>query len=299
MRSATSRNTSNDDSTASISTVALHCCANALGNASCAVSIDRLTPLSFKLGVGMGQKPGRRNQNRSPKNKSVAEVEAVQVETGEMRGKPEYISLTWDPIHYLGKLNGATPYHRTNDVVVNFTPLEDTIHPVKLNFPVPLEEKTDNPEGFKFHWEKLTYAFQLPDPAQFPALSIEPDDERVVARFIGTCLNLATYTVFNDGGGISITSHEGEWSVSAEFPSHQEFVGLSGTFRQLHNPPDEASYSKVKGIIHKATRLLEGDDLERARDLSKLWDRARKSLNKKMMSTIVCEQVLGDLGRVS
>ncbi|CAH0189921.1 hypothetical protein [Rhodococcoides fascians] len=248
----------------------------------------------------MSKQSGRRNQNRPPKKKPAARIERVAAEEStaqenELNFKPEFISLTWDPIHYLGRLIGATPDRASDKVVVDFMPIEDTIHPVKLNFPIPLVDKALDPKGFRFHWEKLTYAFQLPDPAQFPPVTIEPEEQRVVARFIQTCLQLAQYTVLNGSGGISINSNEGEWSVSANFPSHQEFVGLSGTFRQLHNPPDEASYSSVKRIIDAAAGRLEGDDLERARDLSRVWDKTRKALLKKMMSTIVCEKVLGDL----
>ncbi|MDV6262183.1 hypothetical protein [Rhodococcoides yunnanense] len=175
-------------------------------------------------------------------------------------------------------------------------PIEDTIHPVKLHFPIPLVDKATDQRGFKFSWEKRTYAFQLPDPAQFPPLAIELEEKKVVARYIMTCLQLAAYTVFNEQGGIAFSSSgQGNWEVTSNFPSHQEFAGLSGTFRQLHNPPDEASYSKVKAIISRATVQLEGDDLERAHDLLKVWDNARKALLKKMISTILCEKVLGDL----
>src|SRR5690349_1698087 len=61
----------------------------------------------------------------------------------------------------------------------SFITHQDSVLPVKLNFPPPLAHLGSDPSTFDYQWQLLTYAFNLPDPADFPALPGRiPDTER-------------------------------------------------------------------------------------------------------------------------
>jgi hypothetical protein len=76
---------------------------------------------------------------------------------------------------------------------IKFIPFEDSIHPYPLAFDPPLiEHAVGESNGFAHHWEKLNYAFALPNPADFPHLSgITDDDMAVLRRYAAVCRQLA------------------------------------------------------------------------------------------------------------
>ncbi len=89
----------------------------------------------------MSKRYGRRNQNRPPKPPRAPQHPASQ------------------------KRSGGT-------VTAHLITHQDSILPVKLNFPPPLIELATDPSTFEYNWQQLTYAFDLPDPAKFPGLSL-------------------------------------------------------------------------------------------------------------------------------
>ncbi|EME52306.1 hypothetical protein G352_24757 [Rhodococcus ruber BKS 20-38] len=195
---------------------------------------------------------------------------------------------------FVHKIVGTQRDYSTNSVLVRFNRLEDTIRPVELKFPAPLQEYATDPKGFLYHWESLTYLFSLDDPTYFPVLGshLSDDETKAAQRFIQTCQNLASYSVLNDSRSLKITSKGGDnWTVTSDFPSHEAFTGFSVTFRQLHNDGEDASFSKVYRVLNKVAGQLDEDEAKSTREVLNAWRDARKSLMKKMVATLVCERL--------
>ncbi|WP_157792741.1 hypothetical protein [Rhodococcus opacus] len=192
---------------------------------------------------------------------------------------------------FLMKLTHAAPNPLGESASLQMISYEDSIHPVDLRFDPPLIEHGLNASAFRYQWEKLTYMFDLPDPASFPKLEIDEADEPILSRFVEVCRRLAGYSAINDSSRLMFESKgESDWTVTAEHPSDEAFAGTSVFFRQLHNSGDEASYDKVKGILFKSARRLPPDQFSRFKAQMTFWDDARKALMNKMLATLVCEK---------
>src|ERR1700730_8879483 len=157
-------------------------------------------------------------------------------------------------ISFMFTLTQAQENPDEDTVTISAVPVEDTIHPHPLDFPPPLAELAPDTKGFQRHWEKLGYAFDLPDPAEFPALPLTDDDRELLRRFVEQCRHLAGYSLISDDGRLVMSSSgPGHWEVSADLPSREAFGGTAVAFRQIHSHGEEASFSKVKGRLFKAT----------------------------------------------
>lgn len=178
-------------------------------------------------------------------------------------------------------------------VAVTAVPVEDTIHPYPLNFDPPLEElAAAETKGFRRHWEKLTYAFGLPDPRDFPQLPLEEEDREILRRYVEQCRHLAGYTVISDDGRLAMSSDgPGNWQIQADLPSREAFGGTAVAFRQIHNPGEEASFSRVKGRMFKASSQLEEEQQREVRAVMSRWADARGELMNRLLPTIVCQKV--------
>lgn len=75
-----------------------------------------------------------------------------------------------------------------------------------LRFPVPRIDDAIDKHGFEFFWAQLQVIFDFADPSTFPVLSTKPsgDDLRALERFATKSRDLATSTVLNADGGVSI-----------------------------------------------------------------------------------------------
>lgn len=200
-----------------------------------------------------------------------------------------YITIAREPMNLVYEQTKWRTNKVTGNISVKSQQVEGSIHPVPMKFAPPLQEFGSNPKAFRHHWERLTYLFDLRDPSLFPPLDFSDEDRGVIERFIYTCRRLAGYTAINDGGRITYKSVKGEWRLYADFPAHDVFVGLSGTFRQLHKAGEPASFNKVKKIIETATAPLESPAAARA--IIKQWTKAHVALNDKMVSTMICERL--------
>jgi hypothetical protein len=207
------------------------------------------------------------------------------------------MSVEFGPSKFMYKITNLTPDFYSNTQTVSATPLEDTIRPVALKFPSPLRDLATDPKGFDYHWETLTYLFDLSDPAGFVFMgeSLAPEERVVATRFVETCRNLAQYSILSGAGSLSMSSDHGAWSLESDLPSHEAFAGFSVTFRQLHNNGDEASFSKVFGFLNKAVGDLGVDEAKMAREILSTWKESRAALMNKMAATIVCERLRGDI----
>lgn len=238
----------------------------------------------------MGRKPGRRSKNRKPKPATVVEGGLGPAVPAR---EDKYITIDRPPLCFVYKITGTQRNYFQNTVTANLIQLEDTIRPVQLKFPAPMKDVASDPKGFVYHWERLTYLFELDDPATFPSLRSQLDKQEleVAERFYQTCKNLAGYSILSSNGGISATSDGVDWIVKSDLPSHEAFAGFSATFRQIHNHMENASFVKVWNILCKAAGALEDEQMADVRALLKCWKKARARLMEKMAATMVCERL--------
>lgn len=183
----------------------------------------------------------------------------------------------------------------TGEVTRKAIPLHDAILPETLLFPVPLVDEASNAAAFGYHWQQLTYAFNLPSPASFPALDIPLGERDVLVQYAKNCRKLARYTIFNDDRGkLSVVTKGGHTSIDAVLPTDEAFTGASARFRQLHNPHDLASFDKVKKVLEAALRTAPSSKRIRGRAVLREWSSARKTLSRKMVETVIAEKLVGD-----
>lgn len=205
--------------------------------------------------------------------------------------------MTWQygDISLMMKLTDAEDNPLTETVTIHSIPYQDSIHPYPLKFDPPLiGYATGESNGFAHHWEKLTYAFDLPDPSDFPQLPLEPEDRDILQRFVSVCHDLAGYSVINDEAALRLSSTGGgNWSVKADLPSREAFGGTSVALRQLHSNQEPASFDKVEGRLFKATRLLDQHVQSRLRSIMSQWVDARGQLMNHTLPTVVCQKLSG------
>jgi hypothetical protein len=205
-------------------------------------------------------------------------------------------TMTWEAgeVTFQFKITEIRHDPTTGNLTLSAIPVEDSIHPYRLRFEPPLMELASGEQnGFNRHWEKLTYAFGLPDPAAFPALPLQPEDREICERFVDQCRHLAGYSVINDDGGMTIASDTpGAWTITADLPSREAFGGTAVAFRQIHNHGEEAAFDKVKGRLFKATNLLDQQEQSRIRAIMAQWVDARGKLMNHTLPTIVCQEIV-------
>jgi hypothetical protein len=204
----------------------------------------------------------------------------------------EFLSFEWGDIQKLAKITSNFVSPLTGDRTLKMIPFENSVQPVPLNFEPPLiEHAVGESNGFRHHWELLTYAFNLPDPGAFPALpGLVDDDRRVLKRYARMCRQLAGYSALNDESGMYFNqTNGGEPEITLRFPSPEAFAGTSVAFRQLHSGDDSASFDRAKGRIMKAVKLLSAGEQETVRNVVAQWAKARGALMNRMLQTIVCE----------
>ena len=184
----------------------------------------------------------------------------------------------------------------TDTVTLSSVALEDTIHPVELAFEPPYMDLAANggAQGFRYMWEKLTYAFALPDPANFPALPNLPAVDRAdLVKYVAGCRKLAGYSAIAGGGSFKMQSTNGVWTTTADFPDDELLVAAAARFRQLNNQGEPTAFTTASDLIIKAVKTHEPDLIQTVAK----WRKARAALLNKNIATIVCEMVLPDKPR--
>jgi hypothetical protein len=111
----------------------------------------------------------------------------------------DILSFEWGDIQMLSKILSDKVNPLTGVRNLEMVPYENFVQPVQLNFEPPLiEHAVGDRHGFRHHWELLTYAFNLPDPAAFPRLpALADDDRRVLKRYARMCRQLAGYSALD------------------------------------------------------------------------------------------------------
>ncbi|WP_328435334.1 hypothetical protein [Nocardia puris] len=223
-------------------------------------------------------KVGRRNQNRPPKPPRPAKKQRQS----------------------LPELQPAPTRRGSGGILTaRFITHQDSILPVPLKFPPPLVERATDPSTFEYNWQHLTYAFGLPDPAQFPALTVPIDgaDRRSLQRFVQVCETTSTYSVVSHKGGVTLSMENGEQAMTFEQVEDEEAVGFSVRFRQLHHSTaGDPDFSKVVNILAKYAKQETDSNADQRMAVLAEWRQARGQLMNRPLQNIVCRMVLEQNG---
>lgn len=217
--------------------------------------------------------------------------------TGDLPAKyrdAAVITFEHHAIKMAAKITAKNVNPLTGHVTFTLMPFHGLIHPYPLAFEPPLiEHGVGENNGFMHRWEMLNYAFALPDPADFPALAgLSDDDKTVLSRYARVCRRLAGYSGINDETGLSWSVKKGgQPDVKLSFPTEEAFGGTSLAFRQLHSDDETASFSRTKGLLMKAIKLLPPDEREAPKRIVTQWAKARGKLMNRLLENIVATKV--------
>jgi hypothetical protein len=179
----------------------------------------------------------------------------------------------------------------TRTVTLNSVAVEDLIHPVALAFDPPYQDlaAAGAAKGFRYMWEKLTHAFALPDPTQFPAISsLTADDRDALKKYVAGCRKLAGYSAIAHRGGFKMKSTNGNWTVIPDFPDDELLVAAAARFRQLNNQGEPTAFTTASDLIIKAAKAHDPDLIQ----LVAKWRKARAALLNRTIATIICDMTL-------
>jgi hypothetical protein len=180
-------------------------------------------------------------------------------------------------------------------LTMSATTFQDSVLPVKLNFPPPLADLGSDASTFDYQWQLLTYAFNIPDPADFAALpgQIPEKELRSLTRFIDVCEKTAKYTVVAHKGGITLAGEHGNWDLEVNETEDEETVGFAVWFRQLHeNSTGEPDFSAAINILDKHARQFTDEHTDARMDMLGQWRKARAQLMNRPLQNIVARMVL-------
>lgn len=215
-------------------------------------------------------------------------------------GEPAFVVMRFGPDHRntsCRKITGKSIDPVTGDVTFDLVPFEDTVHPVALAFDPPYRELAagGDTRAFYFTWEKLTCAFSLTDPAQFPVLTGLTDDERgSLSRYVMVCRKLAGYTAITHDSRIDFHVVKGQPPrVSVHFPDDESQVATAARFRQLNKEGETTSFIAAANVIAKAVKTECPDRMPEVA----AWRQARGAMLNRTLSTIVCDMTMPTEGR--
>ena len=215
-------------------------------------------------------------------------------------GEPAFVVMQFGPRHQNTSCREITAKSIdpvTGDISWDLVPFEDTVHPVALAFNPPYQELAagGDTRAFHFTWEKLTYAFRLTDPAQFPVLTGLNDDERAaLGRHVAVCRKLAGYTAITHDSRIDFHVVKGQRpTVSTHFPDDESQVATAARFRQLNKEGEKTSFVAAANVIAKAVKTQCPDRIPEVG----AWRQARGALLNRTLSTIVCDMTMPTEGR--
>jgi hypothetical protein len=189
------------------------------------------------------------------------------------------------------KITERTVNPLTGTISLNSVAFEDLIHPVPITFEPPYQELAAAAEtkGFRRMWEKLTYAFALSDPAQFPALSdLAAADRDALLKYVGGCRKLAGYSAIAHNSSFNIQSTNGHWTITSNFPDDEQLVGSAARFRQLNNQGESTAFTTASDVIIKAVKDQQPELIPVVAE----WRKARAALLNRTIATIVCDMTL-------
>ncbi|MEV6100679.1 hypothetical protein [Nocardia sp. NPDC051981] len=225
----------------------------------------------------MSKKYGRKNPNRPPKPPKPPKKQRQS----------------------LPEINVVPKGKRGGTLTTKWTTHQDSILPVALKFRPPLIENSSEPSHFEYHWQHLTYAFGLPDPADFPAftLPIDAADRRNLMRFVQVCEKTAAYSVVSHKGGMKLSIENGNATMSFDRVDDEDMVGFSVRFRQLHSSSaGDPDFSNVANILARYAKQETDGHADSRMEILAAWRKARGQLMSRPLQNIVCRMVLTSNG---
>lgn len=215
-------------------------------------------------------------------------------------GEPAVVVMRFGPGHKntsVRKVTGKSIDPITGDSTLDLVPFEDTVHPVTLAFDPPYRELAagGDTRAFSFTWEKLTFAFRLTDPAQFPVIvGLTDDERRSLGRYVAVCRKLAGYTAITHDSRFDFRVLPGrEVAVTSHFPDDESQVAAAARFRQINKESEKTSFIAAANVIAKAVKTQCPD---RMQELG-AWRQARGALLNRTLYTIVCDMTMPAEGR--
>ena len=179
-------------------------------------------------------------------------------------------------------------------VTFHATSFHDAVLPQPLTFPPPYAELASDPKGFSRFWQFAHYAFNLPDPALFPAFpqTLGEGDRATMDRYIASCKDLAGYTIMSAHDAVEVMPNlTGGASHRATFSSSEVIRGASVLFRQLYSK-DPGSYLSVVGIVSKAHRETRDTQSDQRDDWLRYWRPVHGKLLQQRIEAIVARKSL-------
>lgn len=175
---------------------------------------------------------------------------------------------------------------------------EDSCLPVPLAFPPPLVEYGWS-GPFEYHWQLMTYAFRLPNPAGITPLSGFTSPERAeIARYRQVCEQLASCPMLRHQGALTINAHTGEVGYEPLPAVRSLFEGLAFRFRQLHTLSDDGpGFDSVRDIVMRHAERADDDRCSERLDVLRRWGAARQQLRERTLKNIVARKVLREQQR--
>lgn len=167
-----------------------------------------------------------------------------------------------------------------------------------LKFSPPYAELSSRPEGFEFQWKQLNYVFDLPDPETFPVLlsTLPNEDLRAIRRYIGTCREIATYSLLVTDRSLTITPDyaSGTIGVTVEGPHREALIGFTTLFRQMHSNQsgDVSSFSAVRRKLEIALNSENDESRTIGRETLGAWRKARRCLSNHTLHDAVLNKHL-------
>ena len=246
-------------------------------------------------GAGMNR-AARRRAAREARSAGVPSPQPSAAPSENGAGEPCFMTINHGPDRRnvsCRKLTETIVNPLTQTVTLNSVALEDTIHPVPLAFEPPYQDlaAAGGAKGFRHIWEKLTYAFALPDPAQFPALpNLGAPDRETLVKYVAGCRKLATYSAMAHDGGFKMQSTNGNWTVTPDFPEDEQLVAAAARFRQLNNQGEPTAFTTASDLIIRAAKVHESDLIQ----VVAKWRKARGALLNRTIATIICDMTLPD-----
>jgi hypothetical protein len=181
---------------------------------------------------------------------------------------------------------------RDNLIHVTSTSPVEMVVKRPLRFPVPRLADAIAKDGFEFYWAQLQVIFDFADPAKFPELPTKPtgDDLRVLERFATKSRDLATSTVLNADGDVSISVADDGQSeqVTSNLPAPDAIAGFAAVFRQFY-ADERAGFKAASGILMRAALDTTDGDAGRRIEELKLWGRSVGALKSKSVERLVHE----------
>jgi hypothetical protein len=217
--------------------------------------------------------------------------------TPEKWAESKYMSMEWPPtkpggpsIQLLLQITKKAVNLGKKTLEVQFTPVEDTIHPRPLPFDPPLQQYgKDGTKAFRHTWEKLDYVFGLPDPYAFREIPILEQDREGIERYVKHCRRFAGFSTINDDTTLSVTAKEGpnSWRIRVvNYPSDESFMGTSAAFRQIHNEGEVASFMHAFNALFKAMKKLPEEQRDAVKNTALQWRNARGKLMNHTLQTL-------------